>query len=351
MIVAVAVAAVMFVLARNLVRSRVGRASIAQRDDQTAAAAFAVNLAVYRTLISGTSAAFAGVAGPLLMIQKPIASVGQFDVYLAIYLFVAVVIGGVGILSGAVPGAIVFVFVPLYTSQWSREFTFLHGRLIAPADMLYGVLLFAVAFVAPGGVIDGIRRVRTRIVRVVLNPSWLTTAKRVEGADAIDAGAVVDEDHMQEDASPNRGFELDAFNEALPGDPDTGQVSDTFRWCQRGPGGGRCRAVLLFVVGLRVQSWRADPCTSAAPSTARAALRGAASSSRRTSGARNWSRSTARWTSSRRSRCDGEHSYKLDAPGGVLGRNSDDPLVKKLLGWTPTIRRDDGLEKTPHLDL
>jgi branched-chain amino acid transport system permease protein len=201
--VIVTIAAVMFLVARNLVRSRVGRALIAQRDDQTSAAAFGVNLALYRTLIFGTSTAFAGIAGSLLMIQKPVATVGQFNVDLAIYLFVGLMVGGVGTISGAIPGAILFVFVPLYTSQWSREFS--DGRIIAPADMLYGVLLFVIAFVAPGGVIDGIRRVRTRIVRIVPNPLWLSGTKQVECADRLDAEPVPDEDHIEADATPNVG--------------------------------------------------------------------------------------------------------------------------------------------------
>ena len=38
--------------------------------------------------------------------------------------------------------------------------------------------------------------------------------------------------------------------------------------------------------------------------------------------------------------------YKLDAPKGVNGRNSDNTKIKKLLGWAPSIRLKDGLEKT-----
>jgi nucleoside-diphosphate-sugar epimerase len=36
----------------------------------------------------------------------------------------------------------------------------------------------------------------------------------------------------------------------------------------------------------------------------------------------------------------------LKAPKGVNGRNSDNTLIKKLLGWEPSIRLRDGLEKT-----
>lgn len=39
-------------------------------------------------------------------------------------------------------------------------------------------------------------------------------------------------------------------------------------------------------------------------------------------------------------------NYNLSAPKGVNGRNSDNTLIEKLLGWEPNIRLRDGLEKT-----
>ena len=41
-----------------------------------------------------------------------------------------------------------------------------------------------------------------------------------------------------------------------------------------------------------------------------------------------------------------ERSYKLDAPKGVRGRSSDNTLIKKKLGWEPSITLRAGLEKT-----
>ncbi len=38
--------------------------------------------------------------------------------------------------------------------------------------------------------------------------------------------------------------------------------------------------------------------------------------------------------------------YKLDAPKGVRGRNSDNDMIKRVLGWAPSIRLEDGMEKT-----
>ena len=41
-----------------------------------------------------------------------------------------------------------------------------------------------------------------------------------------------------------------------------------------------------------------------------------------------------------------ERTYKLDAPKGVHGRNSDNTLIKERLGWAPSIALADGMEKT-----
>ena len=41
-----------------------------------------------------------------------------------------------------------------------------------------------------------------------------------------------------------------------------------------------------------------------------------------------------------------KRTYNLNAPKGVKGRNSDNTLIKKYLGWEPNVRLRDGLEKT-----
>jgi hypothetical protein len=64
---------------------------------------------------------------------------------------------------------------------------------------------------------------------------------------------------------------------------------------------------------------------------------------RSTSAAANSSRSISWWTSSRRSpgsRSSG--SYNLDAPKGVRGRNSDNALIRRVLGWEPSSPLRDG---------
>jgi nucleoside-diphosphate-sugar epimerase len=41
-----------------------------------------------------------------------------------------------------------------------------------------------------------------------------------------------------------------------------------------------------------------------------------------------------------------KRNYNLDAPQGVRGRNSDNTMIKEVLGWAPSITLEDGLEKT-----
>jgi branched-chain amino acid transport system permease protein len=173
--VVLAIAALMFILARNLMRSRVGRAVIAARDNPVSAAVAGVNLPVYKTIMFGLSAGFAGVAGSLWMIEAPLASDAKFGIDLAIFLVVALVTGGVGTISGAIPGALLYVFLPYYTSNWSDNVGFLSNRpgRGAISGVFYGALLVLFVFVLPGGVVDGLRRLRARIVQVVPNPSWL----------------------------------------------------------------------------------------------------------------------------------------------------------------------------------
>jgi len=43
-----------------------------------------------------------------------------------------------------------------------------------------------------------------------------------------------------------------------------------------------------------------------------------------------------------------KRNYKLDAPKGVAGRNSDNALIQELFGWEPDTRLRDGMEKTYH---
>ncbi len=110
--VCILVVAIWFGLARNLVRSRMGRALQAIRDDETVAALFGVPVAMTKTGVLAVSAAMAGTAGALQAILFPYVSHTQFDVFLSLRLYAAAVLGGLGTLAGALVGVGALVAVP-----------------------------------------------------------------------------------------------------------------------------------------------------------------------------------------------------------------------------------------------
>jgi branched-chain amino acid transport system permease protein len=184
----VVVAVVLFLLARNFVHSAPGRALVAVREQQTSAAANGVNVALYKATAFGISAVYGGIAGSMLMMNRPFASDVQFSTKVSIFLVVGLVIGGVGALSGAVPGAFVYLFVPYFVAQWTYDqsgmppvlrqvtaplFAWLHPAGAGAVDIIFGITLLALMFLLPGGLIAGVRRLRARIVTVEAHPRWL----------------------------------------------------------------------------------------------------------------------------------------------------------------------------------
>ena len=185
------VAAVMFILARNLIRSRAGRALVAQRDNPLAAAISGVSVPVNKVLIFGVSAGFCGVAGWMLIVNLPFASDVSFSVLLSITLIIGLVMGGGATVSGAVPGAVLVVIVSYMLEQLTE------ADKLGPIDMewlatrqgkggivgiAFGLLLLGFVFVLPGGVIDGLRRLRAKFVTVVPRPAWLSEVERSRAA-------------------------------------------------------------------------------------------------------------------------------------------------------------------------
>lgn len=136
------VAAIMFLIAWNLLRGRVGRALVAIRDHPIAASAMGINLTVFKTLAFGVSAAFTGVAGALGAIVVAFVAPDSFTVFLSITFLVAVVIGGLASISGAIFGAIFIQFVPNVADEISKS---------APWA-IYGIFLIVFMYLMPVGV-------------------------------------------------------------------------------------------------------------------------------------------------------------------------------------------------------
>ena len=115
---------VIFVLVRNLIRSRVGRAIIAIRDGETAAEVLGVNLARYKVMTFGISAMIAGFAGSLFVMNTAVldrVDPGQYTISRSIEFLAALVIGGAASIIGPVLGSLFIVFVPEFSSDVNAE--------------------------------------------------------------------------------------------------------------------------------------------------------------------------------------------------------------------------------------
>jgi branched-chain amino acid transport system permease protein len=158
------IALVSFAVAWLILRGRTGRAFRAVRDSETAAVSSGVSLARYKTLAFGISAAYAGVAGSLLVISRAFINPDTFPVALSIFLLVGIVIGGLGGLSGLVFGAIFIAFLPLW-AQGQDLGSLLPDRIVEETQkpggpsIVYGVVLILLMFVLPNGVGGLFRRI------------------------------------------------------------------------------------------------------------------------------------------------------------------------------------------------
>ncbi|HXF80009.1 MAG TPA: branched-chain amino acid ABC transporter permease, partial [Usitatibacter sp.] len=146
---ALAVAIVMFALARNLLRGRIGRAMVAIRDNPIAAEAMGIDIALYKSLTFGVSAMFTGVGGALGAIAVQFVAPDSFNVFLSIAFLVGIVVGGLASLQGAIYGALFIQFVPNLADRVSR----------AAPWAIYGIMVILFMYLAPGGVAGIVHRI------------------------------------------------------------------------------------------------------------------------------------------------------------------------------------------------
>jgi branched-chain amino acid transport system permease protein len=142
-----AVALIMFLLAWNLLRGRVGRALVAIRDQPIAAEAMGVNGALYKSAAFGVSAMYTGVAGALGAIAVQFVAPDSFNIFLSITLLVGIVVGGLASISGALYGALFIQFVPNIADEISK----------AAPWAIFGVFMIAFVYLMPTGVAGAIR--------------------------------------------------------------------------------------------------------------------------------------------------------------------------------------------------
>jgi branched-chain amino acid transport system permease protein len=117
----------------NLVRSRIGRAFIAIRDQDIAAEIIGINIFKYKLYAFAISAFFAGVTGVLESYYLGIANYEQFQIDVSIDYLAMVIIGGLGSVLGSVLGAIFVTLLPIATRLFLESFG---GVFFSNADLL-----------------------------------------------------------------------------------------------------------------------------------------------------------------------------------------------------------------------
>ena len=160
-------------LVNNLRRSRVGRAWMAVREDEVAAAAMGVNTVRLKLMAFAIGAAFSGFAGAFYGAKLSLVSPENFGFTVSITILVMVVLGGMGNIPGVISGGlliylIIFIFLPALpplAESWAESVGL--GSLIAQNGdwpgigqeiqrlkfLIFGLILVMTMLLRPQGLI------------------------------------------------------------------------------------------------------------------------------------------------------------------------------------------------------
>lgn len=162
-------ALVVLVLLANLSGSAVGRDLRAVRDNEIAAALAGLPVARIRVTAFAVSSATAGLGGGVFAVSLQNASPGSFSITLSLMLLAAVVIGGLGSLTGAVLGSVVVVYLGVALTDLTDRLPLSAAAARAVHDNLppavFGLLLVVVMRAMPSGLHGLLRLLATRLTR------------------------------------------------------------------------------------------------------------------------------------------------------------------------------------------
>ena len=138
----VLIAAGLFLLARNIVDLRHGRAFIAIRENELAARAMGINIAHYKTVAFAVGAFYAGISGGLLAGLSQFVNPDAFVFPVSILYVTMGILGGIGSLAGAALGGLMLTVLPELL-RGAAEYK----------DFLTGLLLLVLLIFLPKGVV------------------------------------------------------------------------------------------------------------------------------------------------------------------------------------------------------
>jgi branched-chain amino acid transport system permease protein len=151
-----ALAAVSVLVCSRLQDSRLGRAWMAIREDETAAKAMGINVRNVKLLAFGLGATFGGIAGSMFGAFQGFVSPESFSLMESVIVLSMVVLGGLGHIPGVVFGAVLLAVFPevlRHTVAPVQEALF--GHILIDAEvlrmLLYGIALVVIMLYRPRG--------------------------------------------------------------------------------------------------------------------------------------------------------------------------------------------------------
>lgn len=155
-----------FLIVRNIMNSRAGRAMIAVRDNQIGAAVSGVPLNKHKVLTFAVSAAVAGLGGS--MVAAALDSVGPtvFDFNYAILTLMGLVLAGVATIHGCWLGGLFVVFLQDFAPRIVTNIPVVDVDVVY-ARAIFGLILVLVAFFIPGGLVAFGKKLKSKVVRVI----------------------------------------------------------------------------------------------------------------------------------------------------------------------------------------
>jgi branched-chain amino acid transport system permease protein len=163
-----AVLAVSWLFARNLVRSRPGRALQTLRDSEVAAAVMGVNVQGYKARAFLVSSMYGGLSGVLYALSIGSIAPESFGLDVSVQYLAMIVLGGLGSVGGAVLGAVVVSALPLVFQQYAASLPLVAGSgeggvsAGLAARFLYGAFVVLIVIFQPTGLAGLTERFRRR---------------------------------------------------------------------------------------------------------------------------------------------------------------------------------------------
>ena len=142
--------------------SRLGRAWVAIREDETAASAMGIPLMRTKTLAYAIGAFFGGVAGAYYAIFTSSANPDSFSLNFSVFVLVMVILGGMGNVWGVLVGAAFLAYLDkaglANTGAWMNDHLGLNIDVPKYEFGIYGVMLLVMMLFRPHGLIPEARR-------------------------------------------------------------------------------------------------------------------------------------------------------------------------------------------------